>query len=1847
MRVSSIYRVYGLPFSPMMILCFVCLQCFATVSIDFSEPVIPPETAIVDSDDATAFPSTHRNGLRSQTGVTFSVAAGTHSEDYRIRTLIETEAGDPVPVVAGTEFSNAVTVNLNAAMPGQESIALTFHTAPEPDGVVLNTNVRHRVVATLQRNDGGTWTDLNSDNSDAAFVPHFTSLNPAAPELHVLGTLGNLDEPVREWFLDGSATEYGIPLALDVTLVRYDAWNQSVPGSDSVQYRVRFEMETMGGVPVPLANDGVVSGTVTLDAFVEPAPGELPLPVWESIAIETQLVPLVQLDSVNGAYRVRAILEHIELPADPNDWTENATRIVEDLQFLHFNGELTALNDPDFLAVFTQIVNNPVRPASYGATIPMEIAVPIGNATIPDSPGLSFGGNLNIALLESGEAQLQFGVHGVLLSDSSWEVMPLPGLGMNLRADSYAVTNDGLRANGLRLEFPQGLGLLTGNGRVGQGEIAFSTNPTPVQTDRLPRDAVITFNPPAGSRLFDESTALLLPITQLTLDLDDQYFGATPAPNAPEWVQSDAFDHDGNFGFTTRRSNDGYLDYLSPSAVTGPIELSAASDGSVRSSFSFNLEDGDFRPHFPRIQGDLVWGSTATLVISESRISSASTLPDSSLVEIAYAGNCPGDDCIDDASGSVVLGLLPQLDGFMISPQGGLAVGGPVNDANGFIDLEWGYRQCTSGLVPTHVVEGFTAGEFFMPGLSLLAEDNPLWISQPAQAGKLSAGSLLLGGYDLDDQIAVFYGSANYLSGIGAYPGLNFTAPFALDGASRIGDNETPWEYEMLPGYSKYYVRASGVSGRHAPDQDSFLPELEIYGYDFEFSSYQLTYLSNLMEESWINGQLAIGEPANPAYYTAFTQDFLGLTLDCTGQLEEAEIDPNDAGSKPLAYWLGEFSPLALSFKAVGDPAACPVPPRRAVFGAALEVAQVPNTLYGLLGFSPTDANILREADNVAEVYGEIPIPGQITLPGPQSEVYRVTPTTALRFNNPAQADQPPVGFVNFGGTVRVPFFRDLRAHVITSAQASSPNLFLAAGWEDGGETMFTDSRFDPAHTSWPGSASGLDLAEYRYPNEGTNPDYIIRAEQTLLGIIDLSYPVLWQVPGAYFRSIPNDPQGLLVIEIEHHLDYLSARYAELNFGIRWDGMPKLNLANMLVDAADQQLGAAKAFSEAGLDYMSNTVGGGIDAAGDLLADSMESLFDEVFDHVADQIYDPLYDAVAAWYTPAAQGVATVEDFRDQFQSQMDFYLVDSTGSVQSLLETELAKLKELNQQGISIVDEVDDNLTQMILLIDAIVGEFRMINGEAFLDEPQFSSGDLVRGLLAKNQFGDRDLGVDLIVNLIIELVGPEIDGLVQPLANELTSELNALLAELWEKSEPTLERVEEILLDIRAQLVQIHEELVTPAGEFLGKVKDIIEKAESLNVFADIGQQVSDEVHAILDRLFLTYALDDADLLGGYPNLFLELDKEEFKEMLRDELRDAILVTHFVDEIKQELKQRVYDVDLAVRSAVDGVFAEISGIIKKAIQDTVGALEDQINPMLGDVSKYVGTGDISGYVQFEGDSVRRLRLDGEFEFQVPDEMSLSAFLEIFVYRSGEDFDESACLKPGETALEATVGANSVPLDWLSPDLKADLSVKLSFTDGLPTGIAGTVKTIGEIEFQKFTITKLNGGVAVGSRDSYLALAAGMIFSDYDLSGNIFFGRTCSLAPLEMLDEDVASIVGSPPFTGGYVYGEIWLPISETLLGIPATCMFKISAGVGAGAFYFVEGPTYGGQLMLGATGEALCLVTITGEIKMIGVVRSGDLAFSGTGRIAGEVGACPVCAEFDKRVKITYENDSWSVDM
>lgn len=65
-----------------------------------------------------------------------------------------------------------------------------------------------------------------------------------------------------------------------------------------------------------------------------------------------------------------------------------------------------------------------------------------------------------------------------------------------------------------------------------------------------------------------------------------------------------------------------------------------------------------------------------------------------------------------------------------------------------------------------------------------------------------------------------------------------------------------------------------------------------------------------------------------------------------------------------------------------------------------------------------------------------------------------------------------------------------------------------------------------------------------------------------------------------------------------------------------------------------------------------------------------------------------------------------------------------------------------------------------------------------------------------------------------------------------------------------------------------------------------------------------------------------------------------------------------------------------------------------------------------------------------------------------------------------------------------------------------------------------------------------------------------------------------------------------------------------------------------------------------MGADGEALCVVSVGGEVVLAGIKDGTDLRMNGTGTIKGKVGACPFCIKFSKTVKFTYNNGDWSVD-
>jgi hypothetical protein len=83
---------------------------------------------------------------------------------------------------------------------------------------------------------------------------------------------------------------------------------------------------------------------------------------------------------------------------------------------------------------------------------------------------------------------------------------------------------------------------------------------------------------------------------------------------------------------------------------------------------------------------------------------------------------------------------------------------------------------------------------------------------------------------------------------------------------------------------------------------------------------------------------------------------------------------------------------------------------------------------------------------------------------------------------------------------------------------------------------------------------------------------------------------------------------------------------------------------------------------------------------------------------------------------------------------------------------------------------------------------------------------------------------------------------------------------------------------------------------------------------------------------------------------------------------------------------------------------------------------------------------------------------------------------------------------------------------------------------------------------------------------------------------------------------------------------------------------------GAGTGIGYFTEGPTWIGKMYLAVEGEVLCIVSVTGEISLVGVKNPQGLNLVGKGRLAAELGWCPLCISIEKTATLTYKNRKWS---
>jgi hypothetical protein len=784
---------------------------------------------------------------------------------------------------------------------------------------------------------------------------------------------------------------------------------------------------------------------------------------------------------------------------------------------------------------------------------------------------------------------------------------------------------------------------------------------------------------------------------------------------------------------------------------------------------------------------------------------------------------------------------------------------------------------------------------------------------------------------------------------------------------------------------------------------------------------------------------------------------------------------------------------------------------------------------------------------------------------------------------------------------------------------ASNAPIYLSGGWPSYGwldapvphRNPFETNLFDANNAGWPGN--GLTIANYR--DDQTSQLYHPRAQRLWLNLIPFDYPLSWNTTLRSFKSWQEVTDDLFILRVQHQIKYMDAKQAEIDFGAQYDGLPRISIANLAFNAIDEATGVGDAIVKATAQPVEDVLSSGLDKMDQLLDTQMKRMMDGVFDKAVDPIIDQFYMAISNEFRTLPQPQRM--QFVLNVQTNTTNYFIGG-GPVTTTLTKALYNLGDGADQANNLVGQIRTYLHEATNAIQSVVGVLTTTTNGQHLVSP-------IAGLVAQ-QDGKREVIPKLLHSLVEDIAPQFIDAVIGPTVSNVLKEID-----------PALDQITDTLNQTQASLSQVDAQLGT-VGDFTSELTNI------LNTLSNQLAQVSVKVSSSVAQYFgqFNYSIDDP---------FKHVSAADLKKFIRQQVEDQFFASPPAAQIQTALRQRLYDVDAAMKGQIDSVFQQMNGAMRSLISQSLAQVDDSINKCLGDVANVLGAGKINGHAIIVGDSLKELRIDGHFQFKVPDNMEFDAFL--LIKELSSDGNATACPSPTGKSQEVTIGATHVPVGWISADLTADAEAKFTF-DGsspLPRNLAGQLALNGELDFEGFQLHDLAAALSFGADENYLALKGGVKFDGYDFSGAIFFGRTCSLDPIKLIDPDVADVLGKPPFTGAYCFAKGWLPVSELVLDIPPSCIFEISAGVGAGAFFFAEGPTYGGKIFLGVSGQLLCLVSIEGDITMVGAatgIPPGDLRFKGHGHFEADLGPCPFCLKLSKDVDIRYKVPSdWQIDL
>ena len=1345
-------------------------------------------------------------------------------------------------------------------------------------------------------------------------------------------------------------------------------------------------------------------------------------------------------------------------------------------------------------------------------------------------------------------------------------------------AGGVHLSQAGARAN-VRMRLPAGLGhAATSNAMLLSPYLSFTN--APLSQNLFP----LAYTNNQLLYFCEETKPLMIPSVQTVWRAAAGSIELDSGGNTPVYVRSPHLRHlEANAAllvkpqWATKKSNERYYDFINK-VVTNAIIYSTAPRRDARMDVQFSFKAGTNIAHFPYgVSIPFQFGGEMRVVkdLPETVDDKPFLGKVGATLLTQYARDVATESCAGSAGlGQVALpiGNLP----FRLTADGGFLLAGALTPAN----IQWGTRH--DGVF-AHGTEPFAEGSFYMPGHFQRYDRRYL-----ATVSNLAPAEILLNGLMTNNASTLErQGTTNYLNGFGDYAGLNLRvgSDEAVYGESALGGEPTgPYP---LTGRSKYYLRRSGVSGIH--EATELLDEkFTIYGYSVTFTNFGLSFLSLTNIDSRTCGQISLPPPSG------FDVAFERMLFTPLGDLDNADV-PTNVGQKVLTYWQSRITPLDILF--VEDASApCGSSNRFLTLPVETACANVDARLFGTLGFQP-DGNLVTAARAIDGIDSRLSLPGSLSLAGPSNDVYSFKPVALAYLNNfDAETNQSTgVGFINLVGSLDVPFFEDMPVHLQTSANTNSvgASVFFMGGWPTlgwtnaAGQSFFDLSSFDSNNDAYPTNRVAGNGA-YR---SGSN--YRPRATRHWLGLVPFDYPLEWSTSTKSFKSPAAETIELLVLDVEHQVDYLGAKRAELSFGAQYDGLPQINLANMAFNAVNEQTGIASCFVSNGISAVADAIVDGTDELNLLVDAQLRDLVDDVMSDLIDPVVSNLYGQLYSAYTNDPAG--------NYFTNAVNQYVA---GIGAGGTDTAAKKLGQIAASGSNLVARVDQSLAEVETMLDAFIGSVPSSGGRR---------GPDVDGLLTLT-----DGQYEVLAGIGQELVRQ----LASEAADAIGADLDPGLADALREVSSTLEQIRLTMVDLRNVVSDLRARLA--AGQDFAL--ELSSKVDPL-VVSNLTLEAATQINA----RFATWQADNLQFTAHTP--------DEIREMIRTEIEKAFYASVLAEQLQTTIRSRIYELSSSIQQAADGVFQQLNDAIRAMLSDLMQELDEEINGALGSLGDSIGAGQLNGYAHISGDSLEELRIDGKFQWKVPDALEFNGYM---IIRQLDSDGANGCSFEGGTANEVVLGADDVSLNWISEGLKADVSTKFTFAANPVeiVGMAGAFEmTGGTLGFESFKVTQLAAAVAFGSLENYISAAVGAQFDSFEVMGGIFLGKTCDIAPLELWDPDVVEVLGSPPFTGIYSYGEGWMPIYDY------GCVFNISAGAGAGIFYFVDGPI-GGKIMLGAKGEALCAVTIRGEVRVAGSKNGGNFTLVGKGKLSGKAGCCPFCVKFKKQVKLTYKNGSWDAD-